>query len=123
MIVIKVWCLPDQKEEKLRKLYKEIVDVVIGMAGLLPKITDQNDMVVLYPSDLMKYGLGEEIIVEITGVGDCGYARNRLARKIGITIHVLYPMSRIECFVNSFNPLMGTWSSFDSDISSHSDVP
>jgi hypothetical protein len=61
--VIKVWCLPhDQSEESYVRLQLGIVNVVIA-CGI--GVKDQNDMVVLLPPDLMKKGLGEEIIVEI----------------------------------------------------------
>ena len=64
MPIIKVWCLPaDQNEEQLNTLHKKIVSAVIGIPEL--ELKDENDMTCLFPPDSMKYGLGDEIIVEI----------------------------------------------------------
>lgn len=62
--VVKVWCLPhDQPEQDYNKLHAAIVDVVVETNF---GVHHQNDMIVLMPMDLMKKGLGEEIVVEIS---------------------------------------------------------
>lgn len=109
MLVIKVWCLPTQKEEELRELHKAIVAAVVETN--LIEVKNQNDMVVLFPSDLMKYGLGEEIIVEIGGLQRReGFSMSEcLAERVGKAIQSSYPKARVECFINNFN--MCSWNS------------
>lgn len=114
MPIIKVWCLPaNQSEEDLRKLHKTIVAAVIGVSEL--GLKDQNDMTCLFPPDLMKYGLGEEIIIEVTGLFDkperTDEVRQKLAKSIGEGVQALYPDAKIECSVEVMNPTKGFWTS------------
>ena len=66
MPVIKVWCLPQMTEEQLNKLHKNIVQAVVGITEL--GLKDESDMTCLFPPDMMSYGLGEEIVIEVTGL-------------------------------------------------------
>ena len=66
MPVIKVWCLPAQNEVQLRELHQTIVTAVVSVSEL--KLKDENDMTCLFPPDQMQYGLGSEVIVEVTGL-------------------------------------------------------
>ncbi len=114
MPIIKVWCLPaNQSEHELRMLHKIIVGAVISVKEL--GLKDQNDMTCLFPPDLMKYGLGEEIIVEVTGLFDkperTDEVRQRLAKELGEAIHILYPNAKVECTVEVINPAKGFWTS------------
>lgn len=64
MITVKVWCLPaNETEEQLRELHKSIVRAMQDLPPL--EIVDENDMLVLFVPDMMKYGLGNEILVEV----------------------------------------------------------
>jgi len=110
MPVIKVQCLPaDQTEENLRRLHEEIVDGVVSVREL--GLRDQNDMTCLFPPDLMKYGLGEEIIVEVTGLYEKPErtleVRNKLAQRIGEAVKAFYPQAKVEVFIHPFNPEVG----------------
>jgi len=114
MPIIKVWCLPaNQTEENLRALHSAIVAAVIEVNEL--GLKDQNDMTCLFPPDLMKYGLGEEIIIEVTGLFDrperTDEVRQRLARNVGEAVHLLYPEAKVECLVATINPVKGFWTS------------
>lgn len=114
MPVIKVWCLPaDQSEEKLNDLHQSIVSAVISIPEL--GLKDENDMTCLFVPDLMSYGLGEEIIVEISGLFEkperTDEVRQRLAENVGSNVKKLYPDAKVECFVSSFNPINGFWTS------------
>jgi hypothetical protein len=72
-------------------------------------------MTCLFPPDLMKYGLGEEIIIEVTGLFDkperTDEVRQRLAKSLGENVHVLYPRAKVECTVEVINPAKGFWTS------------
>jgi hypothetical protein len=112
MIVIKVWCLPsDQSEDDLNRLHQAIVKAAVSFPELC--LQDENDMTCLFPADLMKYGLGEEIIVEIDGLPDMFWknrtVREQLARCVGESVSALYPKARVECSVREFNPSQGVW--------------
>lgn len=115
MPIIKVWCLPaDQAEEDLNRLHKAIVAAVVSIREL--GFTDESSMTVLFPPDLMSYGLGTEIIVEISGLfckpERTQEVRNRLASSVGAAVYELYPdTNKVECLVSSHNPFDGLWTS------------
>ena len=115
MPVIKVWCLPaDQTEDDLRTLHQMIVEAVISVREL--GLKDQNDMTVLFPTDMMRYGLGEEIIVEIEMFEKperLSEVKQRLAQNIGMAVKMRYPKAKVESGpVKTFRPEMdGFWSS------------
>jgi hypothetical protein len=63
-LVIKVWCLPpDTSEEVLRHLHQDIVEAAVQIKAL--NIKYESDMMTLFPSDMMEYGAGSEIYLEI----------------------------------------------------------
>lgn len=113
MPVIKVWCLPKQTEDQLNQLHQVIVGAVVSVKEL--NLQDENDMTCLFVPDMMKYGLGEEIIVEIGGLFKKPKRTDKvlqhLASNIGEEVASLYPDAKIECFVTSFNPIQGFWTS------------
>jgi len=101
MPVIKVWCLPDMKEEELNRLHQGIVGAVCSVKEL--GLNSENDMTTLFPVDKMKYGLGKDIVVEITGLTDKPErtleVRQTLARHVGMFTSGFFPDARIEVFV------------------------
>lgn len=112
MPVIKVWCLPaNQTEEDLNRLHKAIVEAVVSVSEL--GLKSENDMTCLFVPDLMSYGLGEEVIVEISGLYDkperTDEVRHKLAESVGRSVKELYLDARVECFVSVFNPKQGFW--------------
>ena len=113
MPVIKVWCLPDdQTEDDLRKLHKNIVAGVVSIPEL--GLKNETQMTCLFPPDMMQYGLGSEVIVEVTGLFDkperTPEVRNLLAKSIGERVKTLYPKAMVEVFVYPFNPAVnGFW--------------
>ena len=113
MPVIKLWCLPLLTEAKLRKLHQDIVRAVVSVTEL--GLKTQNDMTVLFPTDMMKYGLGEEVIVEVTGLfarrSRTPEVRARLANHLGRAVQEHVPQAMIEVFVTSFKPEQGFWTS------------
>jgi len=120
MPVIKVWCLPkDQSEDDLNRLHKSIVKAVVSVSEL--GLKDENDMTCLFVPDLMSYGLGEEIIVEIGGIFEkserTDEVRQRLAMSVGKSVSALYPRAKVECFVSAFILRQGFWTSAAQDLS------
>lgn len=107
MPVIKVWCLPPgQTERDFKELHQAIVAAVVSVEKL--GLKDENDMTCLFPPDQMQYGLGSEIIVEVTGLlvkkERTASVKQTLAWKLGEAVHDLYPKAKVECFVTSFDP-------------------
>lgn len=114
MLVVEVWCLPPkQKEIKLNRLHQAIVSAVSSIPGLL--LNSEKDMVCLFPPDLMKYGLGDEIIVKIYGLYEEPRSnrenRQKLAERVGNSVKELYPDAKVECFVFTFELSQGFWTS------------
>ncbi len=113
MPVIKVWCLSaDQTEDDLRRLHQNIVAAVVAVPEL--GLRDENDMTCLFPPDMMSYGLGSEVIVEVNGLFEKPErtidVRHRLAKSIGQRVKALYPKAVVEVFVYPFKPtLSGFW--------------
>jgi len=106
MPVIKVWCLPaSQSENELRLLHKAIVAAVVAIPEL--ELHGEQNMTCLFPPDRMQYGLGEEIVVEVTGLFETSkrthMVRWLMAEAIGLKIRSLYPDSKVEVFVYPFN--------------------
>ncbi len=114
MPVIKIWCLPVQDEHALQTLHKAVVAAVVGIPEL--KLKDETDMTVLFPPDMMKYGLGSEIIVEVGGLFKkperTDSVLQRLASDLGGAVELLYPEAKVECFISPpIDPAKGFWAS------------
>lgn len=111
MPVIKVWCLPKSSERKLNQVFESIINAVEGVPEL--DLKGKHSMTVLFPPDMMKFGLGTEIIIEVTGLFEKPEqtleVRNRLAERLGKTLKEHFPQAMVECFVHPFNPEQGFW--------------
>jgi hypothetical protein len=118
MPVIKVWCLPKGiTERKLNEIFEGIVSTVESVSEL--GLKGQRSMTVLFPPDAMKFGLGTEIIVEVTGLfvkpERTDEVRQRLSKVLGITIEKFFPKAMVECFVQPFDPAQGFWTNAQVD--------
>lgn len=122
MPVIQVWCLPEGISEKdFINLFNDIVSAVVEVREL--GLKDMHDMTILFPPDRMRYGLGEDIIIEISKLFDkperTAEVRNRLAGKVGGVIKKYFPDAYVECFVETFDPQspkVGFWASNKEDV-------
>jgi len=100
MLVIKVWCLPKSTEYKLNQIFESIVKAVESVPEL--DLKGKDSMKVLFPSDVVEFGLGTETIIE-------GYleksdrtveSRNRLAERLGVALKKYIPKANAECWVS-----------------------
>ena len=84
--VVKISCLPhDRAEDWYVNLQVTIVAAVVAAnVG----ISNENDMIVLMPMDLMKKGLGQEIIVEIN------FVRMEQYKMLSATLNVVKKFNR-----------------------------
>jgi phenylpyruvate tautomerase PptA (4-oxalocrotonate tautomerase family) len=116
MPIVKVWCLPDgQTEGDLQSLYWKLVHAVL-VVNELGLRDDRHDVTFLFPTDRMKFGLGEEIIVEIGGLYEkterTKEVQDKLAAAVGKVIKETYPEAKVKVFVSTFNPTTsGLWQS------------
>lgn len=114
MLFVKVWGLAKHTEELLRNVHIHIVEAAV-LAEMSP-IKTENDMMVMFPQDLMEYKLDGQILVEISSSPSLS-ARTlfSLARKIGQALQAFFPMANVEChhisYTNSF------WSSSEEEAS------
>lgn len=114
MPVIKVWCLPKTSESKLNRLHLSIVQAFTEIVEL--DVKSEKDITCLFPSDMMEYGLGTEIVIEVTGLFEnpnrTDDVRGRLAENLVRAIREHFPDAEmVECFIYPFNPSQGFCSS------------
>ena len=64
-MVIKLWCLPKQTEGELQSLHRALIENLIKVEV---GVEDENDVIVLFPPDAMAYGLGSEILIELSHI-------------------------------------------------------
>lgn len=113
MPIIKIWCLPKLDEENLREIHQSVVNAVekvevLGLKG-------ESSITTLFPTDMMSYGLGTEVIIEVCGLfvkpERTPAVRNELARNLVESLHGFFPEAFVECFIQNFDPAQGFWSS------------
>lgn len=110
MPVIKVWCLPNIGESRLSLLHQELVRAVKSVEEI--GVRTEKEMTCLFPSDMMKYGLGTAIVIEVTGLYEkperTEEVRQRLAQELVKAVRGQFSdTDLIECFINPFNPSQG----------------
>ena len=109
MPVVRVECLPEMREDELKGLFEQIREL---LSTSLPRRIPVEDLTVLFPRDMMKYGLGEEIIVTVEDY-DIGHKRERLdlADALGNMFRQRFQNSRIKVRVRPVNFEDGRWDS------------
>ncbi len=106
MLLVKIWPLPKISELQLKALYDEIVAVF----GSMPELEiNARDVVIGYPSDMMLYGLGTDIVVEVDKLFDTPKrtpaVRSRLRAELGNAVKHAFPNAKVECFLGDpFRP-------------------
>lgn len=110
MIIVTVSLLPPSPEDSLRELHKKIVQAATGIPDY--EIKGEDDMIVRFVPDMMSYGLGTEIVIEILDLlssGRFNRMRNNMAQAIGEVISSTYPKARVICLVLTHDPTHGSW--------------
>jgi len=111
MPIIKVWGLPKKMTEgPLTNLCQSIITTVESMPEL--DLDGKNAITVLFPSDRMEWGLGEEIIAEVAIFNKperTEQVRAKLAEKVGLLLHGYFPDAKIECFIHPLERSSGFW--------------
>jgi hypothetical protein len=90
----------------LNQLHKSLVSAICSIEEL--GLKSEKDMLFLFPPDMMKYGLGEEVLVEITGLFDkperTPEIKQRLIRAVAEKVSAFFPKAMVECSVQSAKP-------------------
>lgn len=114
MVVVKVWCLPKLTEKRLKELHMAIVDVVALDVFKAFDVKNENDMVCLFPPDMMTYGLGSEIVVEVVASENKDITadlQGRLIARLGATVRLQFPKAKVICFIQSISSSQRFWTS------------
>jgi hypothetical protein len=111
--VIEIWGLPDLpiniiEEELLKEIRKDVLDAVSGFK-ILGITKDQIE--VFFPPEKTRREPGMKIVIWVKGLFEkpertCGVL-NGLANVVSAAVWKHFPKSRVECFVESFNPARG----------------
>ncbi|CAN5152719.1 hypothetical protein BH11PAT3_BH11PAT3_0740 [soil metagenome] len=107
MPVVRISCLPaDLTEAQLRDLHRAIVIGAVSVPEV--GLKDETTMTVLFPSDMMSYGLGTEIIIEVIsgvfGEKHLGHkVRSAFADAMVLAVKKFHPQSMVECFILPHN--------------------
>lgn len=113
MPVVTVWGLPERlTEDDLQAIYEDLCSAVVGVSELA---LTKREVTICFPTDRMAMGLGKEIIVFVDGLFEKPerilVVRGRLASCLGRTILAKFPEAVVECFIRTFNPASGFYSS------------
>ncbi len=100
MLIVKVWCLPKMSEEQSKTLFSGIVAAAVSTKWL--GVKSESGILCLFPPDAMSYGLGSEILIEISGVSTRARQEmtpEALAEKIGAPVHSMFPRAKVTSHV------------------------
>jgi len=109
--IVKMFCLPaDLSEERLKELHHNIVAI---MMGLVEGVRSEDDLLVLFIPDMMKYGLGKDILVEIVlpiGSSFSPLLPRSVSRNITNTLIDMFPTANVNCLIGFSDASDGFWS-------------
>jgi hypothetical protein len=103
--VIKIWCLPlDLTQKEYRNVQQTIVKVVESFKDF--KLKGEESMIVLFPQDLMEYGLGTEIVIEGTSFPARGISLatwEDIAKALCVAIKRIFSEAHVQSTVGTTN--------------------
>lgn len=114
MPVVFVYGLPENmKDNHIDELYKELVATILNIQELN---LQSRQITFFFPSDRMKMGLGEEIVIFVKGLiykkERTDEVRQKLAKNLGMVAKKHFPNADlVECFIEPFNLQWGFSSS------------
>ncbi len=108
MVTIIVFGIPDDfPEGKRLKLCSRLCGTVQGTQSLGLGLNEVN---FFSSSEVLKKGLGEEIVIFVEGMKtDSLHLREAMAKVLGRIVESYFPDARVRCTVRAFNPLDGVW--------------
>jgi hypothetical protein len=111
--IIEIWGLPDLSIDIERKLLKELRnDVLNAVSGFKVLGITKDQIEVFFPPERMERKPGMKIVIWVKGLLEkpertCRVL-NKLANVVSAAVWKHFPQSRVECFVESFNPARGS---------------
>jgi hypothetical protein len=111
--VITLSCLPgDLTEERLREIHRALVEAmedskIFGIHG-------EESIICLFAPDMMRYGLGTEVVVEGKWFPEDGTLEkdwSELAYRVGKAVQSLFQHSFVQCILRGFGAERGFWTS------------
>lgn len=124
MLTIEVKLLPqNMQEERLKALYEAICNAAMRVPDL--GVKNRLEMTVLFPLDMMEYGIGEEIVVLVERIREedtdrTPRARQQLAWELGLVIKEQLPAVKlINVVVDRHASSTGYWCSINVKDSFH----
>ncbi|MFA5052947.1 MAG: hypothetical protein WC565_02740 [Parcubacteria group bacterium] len=93
MLTVRVWCSLKSSKVQLKYLFGAITSVCTSLSAL--GVANEDEMLCLFSANLMEFGLGETILVEITLQGKAEIC-HQLARMIGKAVKRLYSESKVS---------------------------
>lgn len=69
-------------------------------------------MFCLFPTDMMSYGLGEEILIEVAGLETRWINEEvlqELAAVLGLEVYRIFSKAYVQCLIHTFNRAQGFW--------------
>ncbi len=104
--VIKIWCLKEKDEKSLRKIHHEVVKALKPLRHI--RVRSEREILVLFPPDLMSYGLGEEIFIEVKFIQELTEEKQVIFDSVSFAIEDLFEKLyehrvRVACVVYSWD--------------------
>jgi len=111
--IVKVFLVPGEwKEKQLQDCFDELV----AAAKTVPvmRVSSEEDIIVLFPKDLMRKGLGTEVVIEVSlnfypGLGDT--QKRDVAYAMWRVMQDFLPKAHIQCTVSTFETVHGYFES------------
>jgi hypothetical protein len=109
MPVLLVYGVNPEMGADLERYCEALIETAASVEELQLK---ESDVSCFFPADLLKKGLGEEIIVSVQGLFDkperTEEIRNKLAKCVVEITYQYFPHTKlVECFVTPFDPRQG----------------
>ena len=104
MLTIKIFCLPESSQEVLETLSTNIKKVARSIAGL--SIKDDNNILILFPSDVRQLGYSTTIFVEVTMFrtdGEFNEDGKTFAEKIIEVMNMSFVRTQVVCHIYKFD--------------------
>ncbi|MEX0917046.1 MAG: hypothetical protein WDZ90_00760 [Candidatus Paceibacterota bacterium] len=110
MPVVRVSCLPKVSQDELREYHQGIVAAIADISEI--GVETEDDVVCLFPKDMMVYGLGSVIEIEVFSLFEkperTPEVRQRLAEALCQVTREHFPDTNvIGCTVTPLNPEQG----------------
>jgi hypothetical protein len=97
--VIKVWCLPDNlSQERLENLMRKVLRMMSSAPAT--NIKEENDFLILFPRDMMTFGLGSEILIEATNFPFAIDKKWLVETLQGILLYE-FPSASVQCSIQT----------------------